>query len=86
MFSIGSILDTILDWASNLVIPMLMLLPESPIQAWQPAGFGQFAQIMGWINYFVPLGAIAGIMTSYLGAVVIWYSVRWFLRFVRYID
>lgn len=82
----GKFFDNLIDWAINLVIPLLLMLPESPIQAWQPQGMSQFAQIMGWINYFVPLGAIAGIMTSYVAAVLIWYGVRWFLRLVRYID
>lgn len=82
----GNFLDDIINWAVDLVIPLLMLLPQSPIQAWQPTGFNQFAQIMGWVNYFVPLGAIAAIMSTYLVAVLVWYGVRWFLRIVRYIE
>lgn len=83
---IGKIIDTFLDWASEAVVAILLLLPESPVQSWQPQGFDQFAQIMGWINYFVPLGAIAGILSVWLSAVLVWYGARWFLRITKYID
>lgn len=81
----GKFIDDLLQWANNLVIAVLMLLPESPIQAWAPS-VGAYSQILGWINYFVPLGAYASIMVVYLGAVGTWYIYRWFLRLTRYID
>lgn len=82
----GKIVDTLLDWLKDMVIGVLMLLPESPFASLRLDTMPEFAKVMGWINYFVPIGAMLGIFTTYLAGVLIWYGVRWFLRLAQYID
>lgn len=83
---VGSVIDTILEWLSDMCIAVLMLLPESPFAGISLAKIPGFANVLGWINYFVPIGAMLSIFTTYLLAVMIWYGVRWVLRLAQYID
>jgi len=66
-------------WAGVL----LVLLPDSPIQAGIPElGSNETIRIVAW---FLPIAEIVGIMQVFLLATITWYFVRWILRFVRYI-
>lgn len=65
-----------------IVVGILNLLPQSPF-TWDVGALGPY---MAYINYFIPFGVLAGIMSTYLVAVLTWYAVRWVLRFVKYID
>ncbi|MCP1187567.1 hypothetical protein [Paenibacillus sp. 1781tsa1] len=83
---IGNIIDSILDWLTTMAKAVLLLLPESPFASLKLATMPGFADVMGWINYFVPIGPMLTLLTSYLGCVAIWYGVRWVLRLAQYID
>ncbi|MFD5023411.1 hypothetical protein ACFWMP_31440 [Paenibacillus sp. NPDC058367] len=83
----GGILDAIITWLEVAARAAILLLPQSPFADLSLAKFPEtFGNVMGWINYFVPIGAMLGIMTTYLAAVMIWYTVRWILRLTQYID
>jgi len=75
----------ILNWLAELAISVLNLLPESPVQGYA-ANLTSFTTIMGYINYFIPVGGMLIIFNSYLAAVLVWYAVRWVLRLAQYID
>lgn len=84
----SEIFDYILDIIYTAFEWVMNLLPDSPIQN---SDFltdmnGTFTNVMGYINYFVPVGTMLGIFTAYLTAVAVWYVVRWFMRLSRYID
>lgn len=82
----GKIIDALLDWLSDMVAAVVLLLPESPFAKLSLATVPGFANVMGWINYFVPIGPMLGIFTTYLAAVLIWFGIRWILRIAKYID
>lgn len=82
----GKIIDALLEWLSDMVTAVLLLLPESPFANLSLATVPGFANVMGWINYFVPIGPMLGIFTAYLAAVLIWFGIRWVLRLAKYID
>lgn len=83
----GNIMDSLINWLNGIASAAILLLPESPFSELSIATFpGAFGDVMGWINYFVPIGAMLGIMTTYLVAVLAWYTVRWILRVAQYID
>lgn len=84
--NLTTILDWIMDALYSLASVAVSWLPVSPFQSieWSQDSFTYM--VLSWVNYFIPLGWIMGIMSSYLTAVLIWYGVRWVLRFVRYID
>lgn len=83
----GDFFDWFMDFTYDLTVKALSPLPDSPLQSdeWD-SGLNAFEGIMGQINYFVPIGNLFLIMTSYLSAVMVWYGVRWALRFSKFIS
>lgn len=83
---LGSIplLDRILEWLLAGVIALIELLPMSPIQ--ELTADSAVSQIFGYINWVIPIGRILVIMGGILGATIIWYAVRWVLRFAHYVE
>lgn len=78
-------IDIILNFFLSLVTGAIELLPESPFANIE-IEFNEFHRIMGYINYFVPIGTILSILTLYLTAVGLYYAVRWILRIAQFID
>lgn len=71
---------TLLEWA-------VMLLPVSPIQKLtNNLVNGPFANIINYINYFIPVGQMVTFFTAYVACVAIWYIVRWAMRLTKYIQ
>jgi len=86
-----NIFRKIWDWIKDLFYMVaswaILLLPESPFQRFAN-GFSEnspFANILNYINYFVPIGPMITFLAMYLTAVAIWYIVRWALRLTKYI-
>jgi len=77
-------LKTILDWLLEAVIKLISFLPESPIQ--QFTSNSDVQVVFGYINWFIPLREMSAIMGAILGATIIWYAVRWVLRFAHYVE
>lgn len=79
--------DTIMGWLYDFVAMAIGWLPDSPLQTVElKSYFSGFTKIMGWINYFVPVGVCLDILASYCVAIGIWYAARWVLRLAKYID
>lgn len=78
------LIDRILQWLSDAIVAFLNLLPESPIQKF--VANSDVQEIFGYINWFVPVREMLVIMAGVLSATIIWYAVRWILRFARYVE
>lgn len=76
------IINSLIAAIGAMVSGVLSLLPQSPF-IWDMGALGPY---MGMINYFVPFNVLSGIMATYVAAVLLWYAVRWALRFARYIN
>lgn len=72
------------DWLVNAVVAILQLLPESPIQKVTADPLAR--DVCGYLNYFFPVGWCMDTMAAVLSATLIWYAVRWLLRFARYVQ
>lgn len=83
---IDAIINTVLQTLETIAAAVLMLLPDSPFQSITLDNLGVLSDVMGYINYFIPMAQILGFISLYISAIVIWYSVRWILRIARYID
>lgn len=83
---IQAIINTILQFIEGLVVPVIAVLPDSPFQKITFENLGPLSNVMGYINYFVPMGEILAFLGLYLVAVAIWYGARWMLRIAKYID
>lgn len=75
-----------MEFLVGLAEDALGFLPNSPFANLNLDALGQFSLVMGWINYFVPVGAMLNILSVYLVSVGLWYVVRWILRLTQYID
>jgi len=80
------------DWIKDFIFMIaswaILLLPESPFQKFAKnfQESSPFANMLNYINYFVPVGPMMSFLATYLAAVTIWYIVRWVLRLAKYID
>lgn len=74
-----------MNFLYDLAVLAIGWLPDSPFQQ-QELDLSGFGNVMGYINYFVPVGSFLLIALTYLSAVIVWYAVRWILRLVQYID
>lgn len=84
---LAKIWDGIMEFLYELVHLAIGWLPNSPLQTIDLKGyFGGFTKIMGWINYFVPVGICLNILSLYCVAIGVWYAARWVLRIAKYID
>lgn len=78
--------DIVLDYIYEAIEWALGILPDSPFQSFDMEdGSNVFLDVMGFVNYFVPVGTMLGMLTTYLIAVGMWYVVRWALRLAQYI-
>lgn len=84
---ISEFFNKIIDMIYALAAAAMMILPDSPIQKFMDElDQSVFSDVIGIINYFVPIDIMLGLLSVYLVAVGIWYVVRWFLRLAQYID
>ena len=80
-------LDAILSFLYALASLAIGWLPGSPFQTSEfRDAVKPISDVMGWVNYFVPIGQMLAVFAVYLVAVGVWYVVRWMLRLAQYID
>lgn len=78
--------DIVLDYIYDSIEWAMNILPDSPFQSLEFEEAGEvFQDVMGFVNYFVPVSTMLGMLTTYLVAVAVWYVVRWALRLAQYI-
>lgn len=75
-------INYLLDLLKNLVSSLVNLLPDSPFQG---VDLGVLKDYIGYVNYFFPVHDFVLFLAAYVGAVLVWYGVRWVLRLARYI-
>jgi hypothetical protein len=82
-----AIFNSIMQWFEQLAAVAIAILPDSPFNTLtHTAGFIGFEIIMSNINYFVPIGTFLSIGSAYTAAVLIYYAVRFVLRWTKFIE
>lgn len=71
----------IADIVNNILSVIMILLPDSPFA--NVTIPDEVKQILGYVNYFVPIGAMLTIGTGWLTAIVIYYLYQTTLRWVK---
>lgn len=80
-------MDSIPSWLYDFLNSVLDLLPDSPFQGFFTTFPGSdFQQILKYINWFVPIGTFATILTAWLSAIIIWYVIAMIMRWVKAIE
>lgn len=81
MEALKSIWNSITDVVDDIVNAIVFLLPDSPFKDVEiPA---EVLQIFGYVNYFVPVGAMLSIGTGWLAAIGIYYLYQTILRWAK---
>ena len=76
-----NIWNGITDILNDILAAVLYLLPNSPFATVQIPN--EVRQILGYVNYFVPIGAMLIIGTSWLSAIGIYYLYQTILRWAK---
>jgi hypothetical protein len=79
------LINYLIQFFAYVVTLVLNVLPDSPfswgfVQSFIDNPYVKFA------SYFIPFDAMLSFMEVYVAAVFVWYTYRWVLRFVKYIE
>ncbi len=69
------------DILNDILAAVMVLLPDSPFANIQIPN--EVRQILGYVNYFVPIGAMLAIGTGWLSAIGIYYLYQTILRWAK---
>lgn len=76
--------SSITDWLGNLITSILnwvaVVLPDSPFKLldYTPA-----AEIMPYVNYFIPVDVILDVMAAWLACISVYYTYSIILRWTK---
>lgn len=77
------------DWTYDIAYKTIDLLPDSPIQEFADDAtftFPMIGDVMGYINYFVPIGDFVYMTAAYVSACAAYIGVRYLLRMSKMIS
>lgn len=71
----------------GLAISAINLLPSSPVSGVVSALSGSSAALwLSYVNWFIPVGTILGILSAWLFAVAAYYVYQILLRWIKVVD
>lgn len=74
-------LDMLVEFLRSALSGLVSLLPQDPfVDVF--SGFGALSQGLGWLNWFVPVGALLGIMSVWLVAIAGYYVYKALLHWI----
>lgn len=76
-----SIWNSITDIVDDIVNAIVILLPNSPFKDVEIPF--EVQELFGYVNYFVPIGAMLSIGTGWLAAIGIYYLYQTILRWAK---
>lgn len=76
--------DRVKDTFSDLVNTVIDVLPKSPIT--YLASTPEVEKVMGYVNFFIPIYTMIGILEAWLTAIVIYYVVSVALRWLKVVE
>jgi len=81
---INSIFNWFSDKISYILQAILLLLPDSPFVALSKDA--DIQQVLGWLNWFIPVSQMVAILEVWLVAVALFYVYQMILRFAKVIE
>lgn len=79
----GNIINGAIGWLKDMVVKAIDLLPDSPFQITIP---DYVHTIIGYVNYFVPIGQMITILTGWTACIIIYYVASLLLRWIKAIE
>lgn len=77
----NGIWNWIVDVVNDIISAVMFILPDSPFANIEIPE--EVTQILGYVNYFVPIGAMLAIAAAWLSAIGIYYLVQTILRWAK---
>jgi len=77
-------LTSFVDSLVNVGNRLLDTLPLCPFIQFQE--FMLTSEMLGWLNWFIPMDAIIGLVNAWLAAITIWYIAKTGLRWAKIIS
>lgn len=79
----GDIINGAIGWVKDIVVKAIDLLPDSPFNIPVP---DYVHNIIGYVNYFVPVGQMVTILTAWTACIIIYYVSSLLLRWIKAIE
>lgn len=76
-------IKSLIDWVVNGIKAVVDLLPDSPFQITVP---DSVQQMMGYVNYFIPIKLMLQTMLAWTICVGVWYAATILMRWVKAIE
>lgn len=78
------IIGKLVDWVVDNIKGIIDLLPDSPFRVeYVPA---IVEQMMGYVNYFIPIGLMLKTMLAWTVCVGVWYAAMILMRWLKAIE
>jgi len=81
MGALKNLWNNLCDILNDILAAVLILLPDSPFADVEIAP--EIRELLGYVNYFVPVGAMLGIGAGWLAAIGIYYLYQTILRWAK---
>lgn len=75
--------SAIIDFLQSVISWVVDLLPNSPFQIEVPA---YVQTILGYINYFIPIGFMVKTLLAWTGCIAVWYVIQVAARWAKAIE
>ncbi len=72
------------DNLSSFWDSLIDALPKSPI--YYLSSTPQVREVMGYVNFFIPIYTIVGMLEAWLFAIVVYYGLQLILRWIKFIE
>lgn len=79
--------DTLTDALVSFALRIIELFPESPLQPLIVSlQNSSVVQYLGYVNYFIPIGQMLGILSVWLTAIAAYYVYQIVMRWLKVIE
>ena len=79
----GSIVNGAISWVKGIIAGIIDLLPDSPFQI---DIHDYVTDIIGYVNYFIPIGSMVKILTAWGACILLWYVSSLLMRWIKAIE
>lgn len=71
------------SWIKDMIVAVIDLLPDSPFSFDIPASIHT---IIGYVNYFVPVGQMVVVLTGWTACILVYYGASLLMRWIKAIE
>lgn len=79
----GKIINSAISWLTGMIAKVVDLLPDSPFSFDIP---DYVRDIVGYINFFFPIGTFVEILGAWTACILVWYVASLLMRWIKAIE